>query len=86
MCSATCQARAEAASVGLLSGPADPDLWAGATIRRDGPGLLAGWTDARSGLAVTVRVSPPQPTAGGVVEATAEWTLGVHGRGTRNCE
>lgn len=82
VCSATRQARAGAASVALLSGTADPELWVGATIRRDGAGLLARWTDARSGLPVTVRVSPPQRTTGGAVEATAEWTLGADGRGS----
>lgn len=82
VCSATARARAGAASVALLSGTADPDLWAGATIRRDGPGLLTGWTDARSGLPVTVRVSPPQRGVGGAVEVTAEWTLGATGHGS----
>lgn len=82
VCSATHQARAGAASVALLSGTADPDLWAGATVLRDGPTLLARWTDARSGLPVTVRVSPPQRSTGGAVEATAEWTLGSQGRGS----
>lgn len=80
--SAACRARAGAASVALLSGTADPDLWLGATIRRDGPGLFAGWTDARSGLPVTVRVSPTQRSAGGSVEVTAEWTMGGQGRGS----
>jgi hypothetical protein len=82
VCTVTCHARAGTSSIALLAGTTNPDLWAGATLSRDGYGLLAGWTDARCLLRATVRIeAPPQRVAGGAVEAAAQWTLGPQGRG-----
>lgn len=81
VCTVTCHTRAGTSSIALL-GSTNRDLWGGATLSRDGYGLLAGWTDARCLLRVTVRIeAPPQRVAGGAVEAAAQWTPGPQRRG-----
>lgn len=81
VCTVARRARAAAASVALLSATASPQLWAGATVRSDRDGWIAGWDDPRSRLPVTVRVVAPRRRGGGVVETAAAWTLGEDGRG-----